>query len=66
MSVKFGIEQAGRDAFLAVLHFQDHVAAAPWPYGTRRSCYFARPVKPCAIVGIAMIAFRALGVPHVP
>jgi hypothetical protein len=28
--------------------------------------YFARPVKPCAIVGIAMIALRALGVPHVP
>src|SRR5262252_3151250 len=31
-----------------------------------RSCYFARPVKPSASVGIAMIAFRALGVPHVP
>ena len=25
-------------------------------------CYFARPVSPCATVGIAMIAFRALGV----
>jgi hypothetical protein len=34
MSVMFGIEQAGRDAFLAVLQFQDHVTAAPWPYGT--------------------------------
>jgi len=34
MSVKFGIEQAGRDAFLAALQFQDHVTAAPWPYGT--------------------------------
>ena len=33
MSVKFGIEQAGRDAFLAVLQFQDHVTAAAW-YGT--------------------------------
>ena len=28
--------------------------------------YFARPVKPWEMVGIAMIAFRALGVPHVP
>ena len=27
MSVKFGIEQGGRDAFLAVLQFQDHVTA---------------------------------------
>ena len=36
--------------------------------GLRRliSAYFALPVYPCAIVGIAIILFRALGVPHPP
>jgi hypothetical protein len=28
--------------------------------------YFARPAYPCAIVGIAMMRFRALGVPQPP
>lgn len=28
--------------------------------------YLARPVYPCAIVGMAMILLRALGVPHPP
>ncbi len=29
---KFGIEPVRRDAFLAILQFQDHVAALPWPH----------------------------------
>lgn len=31
---KLGIDRTRREAFLAVLQFQDHVTAAPWPYGT--------------------------------
>lgn len=30
---KLGIERVRREAFLAILQFQQHEAAAPWPYG---------------------------------
>lgn len=29
---KLGIERGRREAFLAILQFQDHVAALPWPH----------------------------------
>jgi putative PIN family toxin of toxin-antitoxin system len=29
---KFGIERVRQDAFLAILQFQEHVAALPWTY----------------------------------
>jgi hypothetical protein len=41
-------------------------SAAAKTAGRESRNYFARPVYPCAIAGITMIRFRALGVPHVP
>src|SRR5665213_704110 len=72
-SVRGRSQQAGR-RLLVESSRQAIRPCVPFPMDTEVRCcprknvsrdhYFARPLYPCAIVGIAMMRLRALGVPH--